>query len=490
MKVSMGFLEVMLRSLHPAARQADQDWEAFNLEGWTLNRQNGALLRLTDISGLETLPPLPGERILCAGTPELWPENGSFLCFDCSLPELIEAVNRLFSWLQTVEAGIFHALYAQQSVADVVEQTGPLLGGRVLALSADLRVLAEWNGGSAGPTDTELIAALAEDPAFARRRQEREPFLLEKGILPLDCVCANVFHQHVPVCRIIHIAEDGKYLPCRLHLLRMTAEYIQAAYEQPAGKAGPELRDRLWQLTRELLDGGSPRPEAVELALGFRGWPVNGPFVCAVILPTEGDLAGGALPYYFRAMSRMVSHSYVLEDQGEAVCIVWLQPYGGTIDGFMEKNVEFLRDSNLLAGFSQIFFDLRELAAARVQARVALRMGLRLRPTIWYHRFSELALPYILERITGELDAQHIAAPELLRLRRYDLENGTEYVRTLWAYLRSSLNAAGTAKQLYIHRGTMNYRLSRIREPTGLEPEDPDTRLYLELSFRLLELTE
>ncbi|MBQ8974776.1 MAG: helix-turn-helix domain-containing protein, partial [Oscillospiraceae bacterium] len=74
-----------------------------------------------------------------------------------------------------------------------------------------------------------------------------------------------------------------------------------------------------------------------------------------------------------------------------------------------------------------------------------------------------------------------------LRLMRYDRENGTEYTRTLKCYLDNALNAAGTAKELFIHRGTMNYRLSRIEEMTSLDLNDPNTRLYLELSMGLME---
>ena len=47
-----------------------------------------------------------------------------------------------------------------------------------------------------------------------------------------------------------------------------------------------------------------------------------------------------------------------------------------------------------------------------------------------------------------------------------------------------SINKA--AEKLYIHRSTFINRMERILELTHLNLADYDTRLYLELSFRLL----
>lgn len=46
------------------------------------------------------------------------------------------------------------------------------------------------------------------------------------------------------------------------------------------------------------------------------------------------------------------------------------------------------------------------------------------------------------------------------------------------------------ANQLYIHRSTFINRMERIQELTRLNLDDYDTRLYLELSFRLLQEPE
>jgi sugar diacid utilization regulator len=46
-------------------------------------------------------------------------------------------------------------------------------------------------------------------------------------------------------------------------------------------------------------------------------------------------------------------------------------------------------------------------------------------------------------------------------------------VRTLWGYRGLGCDLARTASALGVHRSTARYRLYRIRELTGLDPEDP-----------------
>jgi DNA-binding PucR family transcriptional regulator len=60
-------------------------------------------------------------------------------------------------------------------------------------------------------------------------------------------------------------------------------------------------------------------------------------------------------------------------------------------------------------------------------------------------------------------------------------------LRTFFA-ARSSPTLA--AKQLHLHRNSLLYRLQRIRELTGLDFEDPETRLALEVALRARDLLD
>ncbi|MGW2836683.1 PucR family transcriptional regulator [Streptomyces sp. NPDC001493] len=67
----------------------------------------------------------------------------------------------------------------------------------------------------------------------------------------------------------------------------------------------------------------------------------------------------------------------------------------------------------------------------------------------------------------------------------HDAAHGTEYARTVLAWLDAGCDMAGAAERLAVHPNTCRYRLRQAREHVGLHLDDPDERLVLWLSARL-----
>lgn len=62
-----------------------------------------------------------------------------------------------------------------------------------------------------------------------------------------------------------------------------------------------------------------------------------------------------------------------------------------------------------------------------------------------------------------------------------------EMLDTLRAYLDSGQNVAKTAEAMHLHRNTVRYRLDRIEALLTVDMADPDDRLLLELSCRVID---
>ena len=89
-----------------------------------------------------------------------------------------------------------------------------------------------------------------------------------------------------------------------------------------------------------------------------------------------------------------------------------------------------------------------------------------------------------LTKLDGEMDLLH---PALVALKESDTRDGTAYYETLKSYLRLQCNMSAAAEALNLHRNSMKYRMHRIREMTGIDPENTEEREYLLLSFRIAE---
>lgn len=138
------------------------------------------------------------------------------------------------------------------------------------------------------------------------------------------------------------------------------------------------------------------------------------------------------------------------------------------------------------AGISSPVSGLRELHIAYQQADVALQRAFRMRDEHWAIPFCDCSMDYLLTHMQPPFRLRHLVAPQLLDLMEYDKQKDTQYFDTLKVYLEHERNIPETSEVLIIHRTTLIYRLKKIQAITNLNLEDPEVRLYLLLSLRIL----
>lgn len=124
--------------------------------------------------------------------------------------------------------------------------------------------------------------------------------------------------------------------------------------------------------------------------------------------------------------------------------------------------------------------DIAELARSRTEAEETLGV---LRAGLLPGRigsFDDLWTALVLHRsATASGSARVTELGPLERLRGYDRANHTQYVDTLYEWLRFPGDPRAAAEALRIHPNTFRYRMRRLLELVPLELDDPGVRLAL-----------
>jgi sugar diacid utilization regulator len=84
-------------------------------------------------------------------------------------------------------------------------------------------------------------------------------------------------------------------------------------------------------------------------------------------------------------------------------------------------------------------------------------------------------------------DADRLLGELLEPLSHYDAERGADLVATLRTYVQCGFSPTRSAQQLIVHPNTVLYRLRRIRELTGRDPQEPDDLVLLALALTHLD---
>jgi hypothetical protein len=118
------------------------------------------------------------------------------------------------------------------------------------------------------------------------------------------------------------------------------------------------------------------------------------------------------------------------------------------------------------------------------EAQLALKMQVATGSPEQVTVFEDLGIYRLLSETTNIGSVEGFIHQWLGALLDYDAAKEAQLVETLSCYLECGGNYDLTAKTLSLHRSTLRYRLQRLRDISGLDLNDPDTRFNLQLATR------
>ena len=133
----------------------------------------------------------------------------------------------------------------------------------------------------------------------------------------------------------------------------------------------------------------------------------------------------------------------------------------------------------LQAGIGRITRSTAELKESFEEAETAIDTGRRFLPGGTVYAYNRLAAERLMDAIPAATRAnlrKELFTPETRKLLN------SEMMETIESFFRNDLNLSTTAREMFIHRNTLIYRLDKIRKVTGY-----DLRCFQDAAaFRLL----
>ena len=160
----------------------------------------------------------------------------------------------------------------------------------------------------------------------------------------------------------------------------------------------------------------------------------------------------------------------VMTDNGNAVILVNTdRKTENEIREFAAAAAETVENEagiNCFAGIGRITESIADISGSYSDAETAISIGIRYRIPGRVFSFSELTLERLTDAIPDE-EASELKK-EIIPDRCEKLFT-EDILETIRAFFLNDLNLSTTARQLYIHRNTLIYRMEKIRKVTGLD---------------------
>jgi len=146
----------------------------------------------------------------------------------------------------------------------------------------------------------------------------------------------------------------------------------------------------------------------------------------------------------------------------------------------LEKLTATMPGLAVTVGLGGRFESLQAARQSYLQAMKVLRFAERKPGSTAIYAYEQLGIYKLLFEIDPNKLAMYYQ-DVIGCLNQYDQKHQMDMVATLFVYFEENCNAAKTAKRLFVHRNTLDYRLKKIEEITGRNLDDPYDRLTLQL---------
>ena len=402
--------------------------------------------------------------------------------------ELLAAIGRDAG---VVLAGLYRQVAMEQVREDLVgrghvlERQMRFLGelaetfARTGDLTAGLRMLASLVGGVGVVDQSGSLLGRAGDGSGT----ERASFALRSGDIELGRM---------------DIVRAEPFSPAELELAEHAACVV--ALQLLRERSGLEAEVRMHgEFLDDLLPGEESEDESFVRRGAFLGVDLRSPGMVVCFGAYRGPAAdAGQVPVLSRPTSDLIERlarqrfdQLITVARGEQVImVVGVGDRDDTCVHTILQEILTLAGQRMggnppVAGVGRLCLGLADYTDSFAEASQALEIaacrpdpGQLLRPT-------DLGLLALLGRGQQQQPLRALAAASLEPIVRVDREKGSEYVKTLDAYLAADRHLERTAAGLHVHVNTLRNRLGKIQELLGVDLYDVDARFLLELALRV-----
>lgn len=439
------------------------------------------------------LPVLNGGEI-----PPVWKTAGRpVLAFAKPQP-----AGRAFNLLQAVflkyqawEETLQNLLTEGADVEEFLLASAPFIGNPMAVVNAHMDLLGAVLPEQDHPEHPwQLYRGRSIPPEYIDRMhimEERNSFGGQTFLLH-DPGCSRVyginFYRRNQFAGCLSMTEDcTRFTRTAYSLLSYLAAYVQRAMEALSGEEERRTAPARRAITG-LLEGQKVSHELLHQAMRDSLNLTSDPdrWVCLAVTDREQKPVVNP-DYLISTLHDLVPEALLLLFQERIVMIL---PAGeqNRLEDVLQRIIPPVQKIGFLIGVSDPFEDLWEVRTAYRKAVCAVERGpLSSRGQETVFRFETIRLDYMPACAAGGFTAADLCTEGMKRLLEHDRNKKISYRQTLQCFLKNQMNVSRCARELYLHRSTLEERMEHIYQLLGTRLETEDERLYCQLILRMLE---
>lgn len=392
---------------------------------------------------------------------------------------------RYFGWAEAV----YGAITKNMDLQTIIDLTTPIIQNPIYIADSSFKMLASWGGDfmEVNPTwryqqryhylPYQVLQGLIETGELYKLQQLPQAWRIENsaGFTALPYISKAIRKDGMHYGNFFIIELYGLLDACDLEIADYLGEVLSTAL---SGNLNYLETSTLYHahFLQDIVEGTLTDKQIMLDQLRALGWLLEGDYlVCLIDIAEDND----AIRHHMMALLVTGLEAQCLSYQGNIMAIINnATPHKATI---VSRLRQLGRDFNRTIALSETFSDFSQIGMFYQQTLYLLNSSTATAKGSFL-LYDDVSLDHLID-----MSKDNVAPyTPVSKLFSHDKQHRTEFCHTLMAWLMLERNSAKTAKELYIHRNTLNNRLARIGEIVDINLEDPAVRIRTLLSLYAL----
>jgi len=415
------------------------------------------------------------------------------------LKKVINTQIEMLEYTQKIRHRFTQVILKNEGVAQIACILSELLDTPVCIFDKSFNIL--YNHGITEDNKYLLNDIHKKEPSLLEPTQSnRTPNIYTQVLQPL--IAGNEIHGFIYVVPLNHSLNEMEMSALSTAATTCTLEILKT-------NAVQEAEDRIkGDFLDDLLEGRVTSKEAIHRRANYLGYDISQKFLILCIdiddfgllsaLKKESEIQEIKKRLFFTVRSCLQSFGSqtLLKHQSDMITVLLqISPQAKDMEYVRQiaqqicKNTKQELPITLSIGIGDACPDLINISSSYREANQALSISKKLLGKDQVVFYRDLGVYKLFTNATDDTSTLRAYYHESLEpLVEYDRNHNSALTKTLEVFVQNNGGIKEAAEKLFIHRHTLTYRLNRIHEITGLNPEDYQARFQLQLGLIVARL--
>lgn len=437
-----------------------------------------------------------GSSVICKG------EDDYIVLHDITLTQAFEMIQSVFDFYEDWMAVITSKIEAGD-YQEVVDLLWTVIHNPIVLLDSDYHVIGLTRQYPEDSIDEEWDYILKYNAVSLKsmrmRSKNNEAGLYSAhGFYKTDTYDKSFINYSTISCamgksgdacgKLVVLNYERECNPGDLHILHSIVKLLEYHLKEPG-------REKEVANSNVFLDLLLDRPyyeKRLNHQLEYLGWKMGDTY-SLIMIRTDRKTTGMRMSSELKTLRQLIeknSEGSLILESAETAEILILQNYdyreNKPLLALLEKLCRF---NPVQIGFSSRLHWLTNVHQLYVQAKAAIYLGNLNQSDGQMFYFHDYAVDHII--MTGSIEKSIFSCmPAVYDLWYKERTSDNELYGTLKCFLQQNASVVATAKAMFAHRNTIQYRMKKIFDLLECDLEDSYAREYCRISIRIIELYE